>query len=667
MSLPVVLAGGRGHGRTHLRNIRRLEQSGLVRLVGVCELKPLSPAELDGFAAPEQSADLGELLDRTGARIAVVCTPIHTHTDLALTAAAHGAHTLLEKPTTASYPEFERLLAGLNKSGTACQIGFQSLGSHAVDAIRELIRGGAIGQLRGIGAAGPWVRDEAYYRRVPWAGRRSLDGRDVVDGVLTNPLAHAVATALRIDGSDRAEDIAGIELEQFRANDIEADDTSCLRLRTARATRITVAVTLCAERNAEPYVVVHGTGGRITFWYKQDRVRVERMGEEPVETVYGRTDLLENLVAHLEDGTELVVPPQRTGAFMRILEAIRTGPPPAVLPADAWYGAPGETGPRRIVRGVDALVAESAETLATFAELGADWAASPRPAGAPESTVLHCAGRAVADYVHRPQLPATLSPRPYLHPVRTLGGLLVTELRPADHAHHLGVSLAVPDVAGVNFWGGRTYVRDQGPVPLDNHGTQEHRGLRQDADGCTQELAWTREGRPLLTERRTIRTYALSADAWALDITSTLTNVSGAALSFGSPATNGRPGAGYGGFFWRAPKEDAVPRVFTATATGEDAVHGSTAGWLALAGRGWTLIFAGGDEETRRDPWFVRTGQYPGVGSALAWERRLPLAVDASLTRRIVTVIADGRLDRAAAAALADLAGAALARTEVPA
>lgn len=655
MSLPVALAGARGHGRSHLRNIHRLQQAGLVRLVGVCELTPLTPDELAGFDAPavDQSPDFGDLLERTGAAAAVICTPIHTHTDLALTAASHGVHTLLEKPTAASYAEYERLLAGLAERGTVCQIGFQSLGSHALGAIRELVRDGAIGEPRGIGAAGAWVRDEAYYRRVPWAGRRSLDGRDVVDGVLTNPLAHAVATALRLDGCDLADSVAGIELEQFRANDIEADDTSCLRLTTAGGSRITVAVTLCAERNAEPYVVVHGTEGRITFWYKQDRVRVEREGREPAETVYGRTDLLENLLAHLREGADLLVPPHRTGAFMRVLEAVRTGPPPTPLPADAWYAAQGDTGPRRIVTGVDALVARSAETLATFAELGAGWATSP---GEP-STVLRCAGRPVADYVHLPRLPEALSPRPYLHPVRTFGGRVVTELRPADHAHHLGVSLAVPDVSGVNFWGGRTYVRDQGPVALDNHGVQEHTGwLRREADGCAQELSWTREGRELLGERRTIGARALSADAWVLDFASTLTNVSGEDLSIGSPATNGRPGAGYGGFFWRSPKEEASdhpPEVFTETASGEDAVHGSTAPWLALAGRDWTLVFAGADEQTRRDPWFVRTGQYPGVGSSLAWERRLPLAAGAGVSRRILTVVADGRLDRPAAAALA--------------
>ncbi|MFJ1750774.1 PmoA family protein [Streptomyces sp. NPDC088116] len=272
------------------------------------------------------------------------------------------------------------------------------------------------------------------------------------------------------------------------------------------------------------------------------------------------------------------------------------------------------------------------------------------------NTVLRCDGRPVARYVHRPRVPAGFPSRPYLHPVRTLGGVTVTELRPPDHVHHLGVSMAVPDVSGVNFWGGRTYVRDRGPVALDNHGAQEHTGwLLRDPDGCVEELSWTRAGRELLRERRTISALALSGDAWVLDFTSALTNVSGADLSIGSPATNGRPGAGYGGFFWRAPKEGVAgtaPDVFTEDGTGEDAIHGHTAGWLALAGRDWTLIFGGANGDTRDDPWFVRTTEYPGVGSSLAWRQRLPLPAGGSVARRIVTVVADGRLDRPAAAAL---------------
>ncbi|MGP3984578.1 Gfo/Idh/MocA family protein [Streptomyces sp. KR80] len=382
--LPVVLAGARGHGRWHLHNIRRLEERGLVRLAGVCELKALTDDELDGFGTPEQSDDFDALLASTGARIAVVCTPIPSHADLALTAAERGAHVLLEKPPAPSLTEFRRIVDGVERAGVACQIGFQSLGSHATAAIRGRVASGAIGEPLGIGAAGAWVRDEAYYRRAPWAGQRRLDGADVVDGVLTNPLAHAVATALALDGTTAADDVAGVETELFRANAIQSDDTSCVRVTTVRGSRITVAATLCAEQSAEPYVLIHGTRGRITFWYRQDRVLLQRAHDDAEEIQYGRTDLLENLVEHLTLGVRLLVPPAATGAFMRVLEAVRLAPDPVQLPMSAWRTepaaslagspAPVQSAPRRVVRGIDGLVAASADSLSLYSEIGVPWA-----------------------------------------------------------------------------------------------------------------------------------------------------------------------------------------------------------------------------------------------------------------------------------------------------
>ncbi|MFE7854674.1 Gfo/Idh/MocA family protein [Streptomyces sp. NPDC057403] len=377
-TVDIVLAGARGHGRWHLDNIRRLQDKGIVRLAGICELTPLGADEIpDGLGTPEQSADFGALLDSTGARVAVICTPIPTHTDLALTAAARGVHMLLEKPPAPSYAEFRRMADGVAAAGVACQIGFQSLGSHAVPAIREMIAEGAVGDVVGIGGAGAWARPESYYRRAPWAGKRRLNGVDVVDGVLTNPLAHAVATGLALNGSARAEDVTGVELELLRANAIESDDTSCVRVTTAQGRQVTVAATLCAEEPGEPYVLIHGTRGRITFWYKQDRVLLQRADHGPEEYEYGRTDLLENLVDHLTDGDDLLVVPDATGAFMKVVEAIRLAPDPTPLPETAWRLLAEEE--RRVVPGIDALVAAAADTLALYRELGAGWA-PPREA-----------------------------------------------------------------------------------------------------------------------------------------------------------------------------------------------------------------------------------------------------------------------------------------------
>ncbi|MCT9092529.1 PmoA family protein [Streptomyces sp. ASQP_92] len=270
------------------------------------------------------------------------------------------------------------------------------------------------------------------------------------------------------------------------------------------------------------------------------------------------------------------------------------------------------------------------------------------------SLTLSCSGCPVARYTSHPLDAPRMSPRPFLHPVTTLAGTVVTEYRPADHSHHTGVSVAVPDVDGHNFWGGRTYVRGRGPTELDNHGTQHRESIeRRGADGFVEELSWRAGAHELLREHRTVFAAQLSSSAWALDFTFLLTNPSARTVTLGSPATNGRPGAAYGGFFWRAPTEEEAPEVFTSDAVGERAAHGSPATWLALAGRRWTLVFAGATDETRRDPWFVRAAEYPGVGSSLASARRLAIEPGGSVARRVVTVVADGRLGPGPARALA--------------
>jgi predicted dehydrogenase len=298
--MKVVLAGAQGHGRHHLGNLRMLAHQGLIELAGICDVRPV---EVD-FGSPLQSADLGALIEKTGAEITIICTPIHTHADLAVTALRAGSHLLLEKPPAPSPAEHRRIAAAVAETGLACQVGFQSLGSAAVPALRELIASGAIGRVRGIGGAGAWERPSAYFTRSAWAGKRRLDGVDVVDGALTNPFAHAVATALAlVDGP-----VAEIETELYHAHPIESDDTSCLRIRMDDGLVITIAVTLCAPERHEPYLVVHGDAGRATLFYTQDQVKVEHADGSVTTTVHGRTNLLENLVDHLRTGADLLVP-----------------------------------------------------------------------------------------------------------------------------------------------------------------------------------------------------------------------------------------------------------------------------------------------------------------------------------------------------------------------
>lgn len=270
-------------------------------------------------------------------------------------------------------------------------------------------------------------------------------------------------------------------------------------------------------------------------------------------------------------------------------------------------------------------------------------------------TGLGVSGQPVAEYTAGSAIDPRWGPRPHLHPVRTLAGVPVTDTLPEDHRWHLGVSVAMQDVSGTNLWGGRTYVRGAGYTWLDDHGRIVHeRWLRRGEDGFAEELRWLdRAGQTLLVEERTVRAEPVAgpSPAWRLDFGYTLTAPADRDIVLGSPATNGRPGgAGYGGFFWRAAP--GPTRTFTAAAHGEEAANGSTEPWLALVGEAYSLVFTGLGEG---DHWFVRTGIYPGVCVALAFERTLPVPAGERLRRRHRVVVADGVLTREAAAEFAGL------------
>jgi hypothetical protein len=279
--------------------------------------------------------------------------------------------------------------------------------------------------------------------------------------------------------------------------------------------------------------------------------------------------------------------------------------------------------------------------------------------GEPALFDLRVGGVPVAAYRDGGDLDPTLSPRPYLHPVRTLAGTPVTAARPADHPWHLGISVALQDVDGCNFWGGPTYVRGEGYVWRDDHGRIEHTAFdRVDDDGFVEHLRWvTFSGELVLTERRRVRAQP-TEDGWQLELRTTLTNAAGGAVRLGSPATNGRVGAGYGGFFWRLPPAQE-PAVRTRGAAGEGDVHGSRSQWLAWTdrGAGFTLVFAQAGRGTAADPWFVRMAEYPGVGVQLAARDPLTLSAHAGVTRGLRVLLGDGVLPQRRVLAWAEAAG----------
>jgi len=268
------------------------------------------------------------------------------------------------------------------------------------------------------------------------------------------------------------------------------------------------------------------------------------------------------------------------------------------------------------------------------------------------------AGRAIATLHAGDDIAAAHAPRPYLT-VTTPGGTAVTDTMPDDHRHHFGVSVTTPDVAGTNFWGGSTFVSGVGPSMLDNHGRQTVEQQSTSADGVRQLITWwDSDGARILTEQRAVDVTSIvghTALTWRSSLSAERDGV-----SIGSSHTNGRPGAFYGGIFWRTPFARADVR--TIDGRGAAAAHGSSSPWLIVSGPDAALVAATGSGL----PWFVRADGYVGFGPAIAAQSRRAVERGAPLELDLAVVLIDGAPDDAALDA-AVTAALACTHQEVPA
>jgi hypothetical protein len=267
------------------------------------------------------------------------------------------------------------------------------------------------------------------------------------------------------------------------------------------------------------------------------------------------------------------------------------------------------------------------------------------------------------------------SPRPYFHPVRTRTGDLVTAYRPHDHVWHKGIAWSLPHLGPDNFWGGPSYRRGQDYQWLPNNGAMRHRNIRRITDdggrfSFSHALQWiTQQGSQVVEEERTFEVVPGTDANYILVFDSAMTNVSGEDIPIGSPTTEGRDNAGYGGLFWRGPRSFAGGAIIgPGGATGEE-LRGQRAPWLSFVGQHdetcsfSTVVMVNDPGSDHLEPeWFARSEPFACMGPAPFFSQEVLFEAGSTLRYRYAVVIADGGSDAARAEALASAAGDVLGR-----
>lgn len=161
-------------------------------------------------------------------------------------------------------------------------------------------------------------------------------------------------------------------------------------------------------------------------------------------------------------------------------------------------------------------------------------------------------------YVYRPES-AWEAPKPYLHPLRTPAGNVVTDYRPNDHRWHKGLQMTTSHLSGQNLWGGNTYIHGQGYQAMPERvGSMAHLGFDEvEAAGgsaaIAERLSWRHhDGTHWADEQRRIELHDVeyadehgddrtgTAGGWTLTWSSAITSPwrTGRGTGSGSPSTS---------------------------------------------------------------------------------------------------------------------------------
>jgi hypothetical protein len=249
------------------------------------------------------------------------------------------------------------------------------------------------------------------------------------------------------------------------------------------------------------------------------------------------------------------------------------------------------------------------------------------------------------------------APRPFVHPLRSPSGAVLSVEAPADHPWHHGLWFTIKFVNGENFW-----------EEYGEFGTL--RTVRVEGDAASEVRAaieWRRpSGDIVMREERTLTVSWIDDTAYTIEWSERLVPEVDVVLDRTPFTTWG----GYGGLTLRGAP-DFVDTSFTTPDGVHDRLLGERAPWCALDGvatradgdvaEAGVLLVDHPANPRHPTPWYAsnRADTYGDgwanfVNAAFLWHEPMELGAGSSLAVRYAVVVHDGRWPAARSAEVAE-------------
>ncbi len=330
-----------------------------------------------------QSID--ELLAWGGFEVVVNPTPIHLHSEITKQCLAAGFPVWMEKPPVATLQDLDDLTAASRSAGLPVAVCFNSLYSFRARQLKAELVAGKYGKIKRIKSLGAWVRTDAYFTRNGWAGALKKGDRWILDGDINNPFAHVVCNGLFFAG--RAQNAlanpVSVQAELYRANQIESEDTSAIRIITREGIEILSWLTLACRDESDPDTIIETEKATIRFINLHQVEITFSDGTVEFRDSYkeNRLEMIEHLCRTMRSDEPLICALADTRPFtLAVNAAFESVGTINTIPAEALDCVTvRETEKQVAITGMGNILKKAFEANALFSETGVPWARASEP------------------------------------------------------------------------------------------------------------------------------------------------------------------------------------------------------------------------------------------------------------------------------------------------
>lgn len=244
-----------GCGRIAQRHAGHIARLG--ELAAVCDVNDEKARRLGEEYEIPFFSDLENFLSFKDMDVVAVCSPNGLHAEHTIKSLNAGFHVLCEKPMALSSADCEEMIKTAEKCNKRLFIVKQNRFNPAIEAVKEKIDKGALGEIFSIQLNCFWNRNFDYYQKSDWKGTKNLDG-----GTLFTQFSHFIDLLYWMIGD--VEETSAMIHNYAHQEVIEFEDTGVISLKFKNGTLGTINYTVNSfAKNMEGSITIFGEKGTV--------------------------------------------------------------------------------------------------------------------------------------------------------------------------------------------------------------------------------------------------------------------------------------------------------------------------------------------------------------------------------------------------------------------